>query len=42
MVEAWKEATKGEDIGISKLSLIIMNVITAVVAAFALIVKFVK
>jgi hypothetical protein len=41
-VEDWKSTTEGKDIGISKLSLVILNVVTAIVAVFALILKFVK
>jgi hypothetical protein len=42
LVESWKEETKGKDIGVSKLTLVILNVITAIVAISALILKFVK
>jgi hypothetical protein len=41
-VEDWKSTTEGKDIGISKLTLVILNVITALVAVAALILKFVK
>jgi hypothetical protein len=42
VVEDWKSTTEGKDIGISKLTLVIANVITLVVAIVALILKFVK
>ena len=41
-VEEWKNTTEGKDIGVSKLTLIIFNVITAIVAVSALILKFTK
>jgi hypothetical protein len=41
-VEDWKNKTEGKDIGISKLTLVILNVITAIVAVIALVLKFVK
>jgi hypothetical protein len=42
IVEDWKSSTVGKDIGISKLTLVILNVITALVAITALILKFTK
>lgn len=42
IVEEWKNTTEGKDIGISKLTLVIANVITLIVAITALILKFVK
>jgi hypothetical protein len=41
-VESWKNTTEGKDIGISKLTLVIFNVITGIVAITALILKFLK
>jgi hypothetical protein len=41
-VEKWQSTTDGKDIGISKLTLVILNLITAVVAISALILKFTK
>jgi hypothetical protein len=41
-VEDWKNTTVGKDIGISKLTLVIANLITLIVAIAALILKFVK
>jgi hypothetical protein len=41
-VEDWKNKTEGKDIGISKLTLVILNLITAIVAIIALVLKFVK
>ena len=41
-VEDWKNKTEGKDIGISKLTLVVFNVITAIVAVTALILKFYK
>jgi tetrahydromethanopterin S-methyltransferase subunit G len=41
-VEKWQSTTDGKDIGISKLTLVIANIITLVVAIVALILKFVK
>jgi hypothetical protein len=41
-VEDWKNTTEGKDIGISKLALVILNIVTAIVAITALILKFVK
>ena len=41
-VEDWKNTSKGKDIGISKLTLIVFNVITAIVAITALILRFLK
>jgi len=40
--EDWISETKGKDIGISKLTLVIANVITLIVAVAALILKFTK
>jgi hypothetical protein len=42
IVEDWKNTSEGKDIGISKLTLVIFNVITAIVAITALILKFSK
>lgn len=42
VVEDWQNKTEGKEIGISKLTLVIMNVITGAVAIVALILKFVK
>jgi hypothetical protein len=41
-VEEWKNTTEGKDIGISKLTLVIANVITLIVAITALVLKFTK
>jgi hypothetical protein len=41
-VEDWKNTTEGKDIGVSKLFLVILNLVTAIVAITALILKFVK
>jgi hypothetical protein len=41
-VEDWKNTTEGKDIGISKLTLVIFNIFTAIVAIVALILKFLK
>jgi hypothetical protein len=41
-VEDWKNTSEGKDIGISKLTLVIFNVITAIVAIVALLLKFLK
>jgi hypothetical protein len=40
--EDWIAKSKGKDIGISKLTLIIANIITLIVAIIALVLKFVK
>ena len=42
VVEDWKNTTEGKEIGVSKLTLVVMNVVTAIVAVVALILKFVK
>jgi hypothetical protein len=42
VVEDWKNTTEGKEIGISKLTLVVMNVVTAIVACIALVLKFVK
>jgi hypothetical protein len=42
LVEKWQSTSDGRDIGISKLSLVVLNVITAIVAVTALILKFTK
>jgi hypothetical protein len=41
-VEKWQSTTDGKDIGISKLTLVILNLVTAVVAVAALILKFTR
>lgn len=41
-VEDWKNRTEGKDIGVSKLTLVIFNVVTALVAVAALVLKFAK
>lgn len=41
-VEEWQNTSEGKDIGVSKLTLVIANVITLVVAIVALILKFTK
>ena len=40
--EDWIAESKGKDIGVSKLTLVILNVLTALVAVTALILKFTK
>lgn len=41
-VEDWKATSEGKDIGVSKLTLVIFNVVTAIVAITALVLKFKK
>jgi hypothetical protein len=42
IVEEWKNTTEGKDIGISKLTLVLFNVVTALIAIAAVILKFAK
>ena len=42
IAEKWQDTTDGKDIGISKLTLVILNIITTTVAIIALIWKFIK
>jgi hypothetical protein len=41
-VEDWQSKSDGKDIGVSKLTLVVLNIITAIVAITALILKFIK